>query len=191
MNKAHFLYLLVSLFLFSCSKKQEPLLRESVGKINTIAVIMNDALWNGEVGDSLRNRLAAPVFGLPQEEPLFTINQYPDKLVEGFITDSRTLVVVKKGATTGFEIKKNQYAKPQTVFHLTGTTNDTLLYLLEKHSPEMIQMIKEGEIQANQKIKQADWVSSINAAVASGKLTTCPDGGICASVDKKLIRLDK
>ena len=45
--------------------------------------------------------------------------------------------------------------------------------------------------QANQKIKQADWVSSINAAVASGKLTTCPDGGICASVDKKLIRLDK
>lgn len=154
MNKAHFLYLLVSLFLFSCSKKQEPLLRESVGKINTIAVIMNDALWNGEVGDSLRNKLAAPVFGLPQEEPLFTINQYPDKLVEGFITDSRTLVVVKKGATTGFEIKKNQYAKPQTVFHLTGTTNDTLLYLLEKHSPEMIQMIKEGEIQANQKINK-------------------------------------
>nr|WP_315141118.1 DUF4837 family protein [uncultured Flavobacterium sp.] len=154
MNKAHFLYLLVSLFLFSCAKKQEPLLRESVGKINTIAVIMNDALWNGEVGDSLRNKLAAPVFGLPQEEPLFTINQYPDKLVEGFITDSRTLVVVKKGATTGFEVKKDQYAAPQTVFHLTGTTNDTLLYLLEKHSPEMIQMIKEGEIQANQKINK-------------------------------------
>lgn len=155
MNKAHFLCLLVSLFwLVSCDKKQEPLLRGSVGKINTIAVIMNDALWNGEVGDSLRNKLAAPVFGLPQEEPLFTINQYPDKLVEGFITDSRTIVVVKKGVTTSFEIKKNQYATPQTVFHLTGSTNDTLLYLLEKHSPEMIQLIKEGEIQANQKINR-------------------------------------
>lgn len=151
MNKAHFLCLLVSLVLFSCNKKQAPLLRESVGKINTIAVIMNDALWNGEVGDSLRNKLAAPVFGLPQEEPLFTINQYPDKLVEGFVTDSRTIVVVKKGVSTSFEIKKNQYATPQTVFHLTGTTNDTLLYLLEKHSAEMIRLIKEGEIQANQK----------------------------------------
>ncbi|MCZ8229823.1 DUF4837 family protein [Flavobacterium sp.] len=151
MNKAHFLCLLVSLVLFSCNKKQAPLLRESVGKINTIAVIMNDALWNGEVGDSLRNKLAAPVFGLPQEEPLFTINQYPDKLVEGFVTDSRTIVVVKKGVTTSFEIKKNQYATPQTVFHLTGTTNDTLLYLLEKHSAEMIRLIKKGEIQANQK----------------------------------------
>jgi hypothetical protein len=155
MNKAHFLCLLVSLFwLVSCDKKQEPLLRGSVGKINTIAVIMNDALWNGEVGDSLRNKLAAPVFGLPQEEPLFTINQYPDKLVEGFITDSRTIVVVKKGVTTSFEIKKNQYARPQTVFHLTGSTNDTLLYLLEKHSPEMIQLIKKAEIQANQKINR-------------------------------------
>lgn len=151
MNRAHFLCLFVSLILFSCAKKQEPLLRGSVGKINTIAVIMNDALWNGEVGDSLRNKLAAPVFGLPQEEPLFTINQYLDKLVEGFVTDSRTIVVVKKGVTTSFEIKKNQYATPQTVFHLTGTTNDTLLYLLEKHSAEMIRLIKEGEIQANQK----------------------------------------
>lgn len=152
MNKALFLYLVVSVFFFSCDKKNEPLVRESVGKINTISVIMNDALWNGDVGDSLRNKLASPVFGLPKEEPLFTINQYPDKLVEGFVTDSRTIVVVKKGATTRFEIKKDQFAKPQTVFHFTGTTNDTLLYLLEKHTPEMIKVIKDGEIKANQKI---------------------------------------
>ena len=45
--------------------------------------------------------------------------------------------------------------------------------------------------QANQKIKQAEWVSAINNAIANGKLTTCGDGGICATVDKKLIRLDK
>jgi Domain of unknown function (DUF4837) len=152
MNKAHFLCLLVTLWFCSCTPKQEIHLRSSSGDINTIAVIMNDALWNGEVGDSLRNKLAVPVFGLPQEEPLFTINQYPDKLAEGFITDSRTIVVVKKGTATKFEIKTNQYAAPQTVFHLTGTTTDTLLYLLEKHSPEMIKRIKDSEILANQKL---------------------------------------
>ena len=45
--------------------------------------------------------------------------------------------------------------------------------------------------QANQKIKQAEWVSAINNAIANGKLTTCVDGGICAIVDKKPVRLDK
>ena len=127
------------------------MLRNSSGRINTISVIMNDALWNGEVGDSLRNKFAAPVLGLPKEEPLFTLNQYADKLVEGFITDSRSLLIIKKGKTTFFEIRKNKYATPQTVFHLSGTSTDTLLYLLEKHTPEMIQILKKGEIEALQK----------------------------------------
>jgi hypothetical protein len=52
------------------------------GKINNIAIIVDDLLWNGEVGDS-RNKFACPCFGITQEEPLFNINQYPIKLMEG------------------------------------------------------------------------------------------------------------
>lgn len=154
MNKTHFLCLLLLSLFWSCSKKKEQVLRPSSGSINSISVIMNDVLWNGEVGDSLRNKFAAPVLGLPQEEPLFTLNQYADKLVEGFITDSRSLLIIKKGKNTFFEVKKNKNASPQTVFHLSGTTTDTLLYLLEKHTPEMIQTLKKGEIEALQKINK-------------------------------------
>lgn len=154
MNKAHFLYLLLWSLLFSCVQKQEPLLRTSSGKINTVSVIINDALWNGEVGDTLRNKLAAPILGLPKEEPIFTINQYTDKLVEGFITDSRTLIVVKKGLITKFEIKKNQYARPQTVFHITGVTTDTIIDLLETHTSKIIELIKDAEIATNQKLNK-------------------------------------
>ncbi len=46
-------------------------------------------------------------------------------------------------------------------------------------------------IQANQQIQKTEWIGAINSAIANGKLTTCGDGGICATVDKKLIRLDK
>ena len=49
--------------------------------INTIAVIIDDQLWKGEVGDSIRNKFASPVIGLPEEEPLFTINQFPIQLL--------------------------------------------------------------------------------------------------------------
>jgi hypothetical protein len=44
---------------------------------------------------------------------------------------------------------------------------------------------------AEQKIKRTEWISEINTAIDKGKLTACPDQGICAIVDKKLIRLDK
>jgi hypothetical protein len=46
-------------------------------------------------------------------------------------------------------------------------------------------------MQATQKLKQADWVGNINTAVANGKLAVCADGGLCAVVNGKQVRLDK
>lgn len=152
MNKVHFLCLLSIVLFFSCAKKEADIARKTSGKINTISVIISDQLWNGEIGDSIRNKLAAPVIGLPQEEPLFTINQYPDKLLEGFIRDSRAIIVVKKASENKFEIIQNQYASPQQVFHISGKTGTDILALLETNTPQIIQYIKQGEIAENQRI---------------------------------------
>ena len=154
MNKAHFLCLLLSVVLFSCFKKEADLPRKTTGKINTISVIIDDQLWNGEIGDSIRNKFASPVIGLPEEEPLFTINQYPVKLLEGFATDSRAILVIKKEAENKFEIKENQYASPQNVFHISGKTATEILQLLEEHTPEIIRRIEQGEIAESQRINK-------------------------------------
>ena len=65
------------LFLFfSCTNKNESneiAPGSSFGEINTVSIVVDDYLWNGEIGDTLRKKWAAPVDGLPQEEPLFTI----------------------------------------------------------------------------------------------------------------------
>lgn len=126
--------------------------RKATGKINTISVIIDDQLWNGEIGDSIRNKFASPVIGLPQEEPLFTINQYPIKLMEGFMTDSRTIIVVKKEEENKFEIKKNQYASPQNVFHISGKSGADIIEIIEKNTSKIIQIIKQTEIAESQRI---------------------------------------
>ena len=166
MNKPHFLYLLFTLIFFSCSKKNDVLPRETSGKINTISVIIDDPLWNGEIGDSIRNKFASPVIGLPQEEPLFTINQYPVNVLEGFATDSRTIIVVKKAAKNSFEINKNQYASPQNVFHISGKTSAAIIDTIEKNAPKIVQMIKEMEIAETQKINKQ---SLINPKIITNK----------------------
>jgi hypothetical protein len=63
-RKANFFFclFLISLLL-SCTKetKQEDLvLPASTGKINTISFIIDDVLWNGDVGDSLRKKTRCP-----------------------------------------------------------------------------------------------------------------------------------
>src|SRR6187402_3533426 len=115
MNKTVLLFLFAIGILFSCSKKKEINSRHSTGNINAISIVIDNQLWNGVVGDSLRNKFASPVEGLPKEEPIFDINQYPTDVMEGFVTKSRTILVIKMGSENRFEVQKNKYATPQNV----------------------------------------------------------------------------
>lgn len=156
MNKTYFLLFLFLFLFLSCKNENHPILPQAKGKINTISVIIDDQLWNGDVGDSIRNKFASPVIGLPQEEPLFNINQYPAKLLEGFMTDTRAIIVVKKASENKFEVHKDQYASPQNVFHISGKNQIDIIACIEKNYSKMIQIIKEGEIVEKQKsIKQS------------------------------------
>jgi hypothetical protein len=146
MSKTFFLFLIIPILLFSCKKKNDDLPRKTNGKVNSISVVIDDQLWNGEIGDSIRNKFASPVIGLPQEEPLFTINQYPVKIMEGFMTDNRNIIVVKKGDKDKFFIKKDQYASPQNVFHITGKTAASILTIIDNNTPKIIKIIRQTEI---------------------------------------------
>jgi hypothetical protein len=152
MNKTAILLLFLVTVFFSCSKKNENSSRPSTGKINTISVVIDDQLWNGVVGDSIRNKFASAVEGLPKEEPQFDINQFPTDVMEGFVTKSRTIFIVKNGNRNGFEIKKNEFANPQNVIHITGRSLSDLVAIIEKRTPQIIQIIKDSELKAHQKL---------------------------------------
>jgi hypothetical protein len=164
MNKTHFLLLLVPFFLISCFKSEKQ--SETVsGKTNTISVIIDDQLWYGEVGDSIRNKFASPVLGLTQEEPLFTINQYPARLLEGFVTDSRSIIVVKKTNAEKFEIIRSK-TLPHNTFRIYGKSVDDIICSLELNAPQIIKIIHDAEIQ---KIQEDNSASLLNKAIIKNK----------------------
>ena len=144
--------LLFVLFFVSCKEENTgTAYKDSSGKINHLSVIIDNQLWNGEIGDSIRNKFAAPVDGLPQEEPLFTIKQYAPNLFEGFMTNSRNILVVLKTEDNGYELRKDEYARPQNVAHISGSTVSEILKQLENHSAEIIAKFKQTDIAENQR----------------------------------------
>ncbi|MEO8534764.1 MAG: DUF4837 family protein [Flavobacterium sp.] len=165
MNKTHFLLLLLSCLFVSCFKNEKQTQPVS-GKTNTISIIIDDQLWYGEVGDSIRNKFASPVLGLTQEEPLFTINQYPAKLLEGFVTDSRSIIVVKKAATDKFEIKHNSKSLPHNTFRIYAKSVEDIICSIEYNSTQIIKVIRDAEIE---KIRQDNSKSLLNPAVIKNK----------------------
>jgi hypothetical protein len=103
----------------------------------------------------VRNKFASPVIGLPQEEPVFTLNQYPVKLLEGFMNNSRNIMVIKKEAKSQFRIEYNEYANPQIVVHISGKTVQELLDTIQANDSLMITKFRQSEIKVFQnRIKQ-------------------------------------
>lgn len=161
MNKTHFLCLLVLVILFSCTEKKSKRTTERSGKINTVSVIVDDQLWNGEVGDTLRNKFASPVLGLPQEEPIFSLNQYPVKLLEGFMSNSRNIIVIKKQGKSEFRIQENEFVNPQIVVHISGKSVQEILDTIQSNDSLIIQTIRESEIKIlKDQIKQDSLLNS-------------------------------
>jgi Domain of unknown function (DUF4837) len=152
MKKAFFFVIMFSVFVSSCDFKKKKELSTTSGKINTISVIIDDKLWDGQVGDSIRNKFASPVLGLPQEEPIFTINQFPTKLFDGFMNNCRNIIVIKKENQNAFSIKENEFAKPQNVYYITGKTTASILEILEVNSAMIVNKIKQTEIRENQRV---------------------------------------
>lgn len=145
MNKTHFLLLLFSLLFVSCLKNNDNQTLSKEGKVNTVSVIIDDQLWYGEVGDSIRNKFASPVLGLTKEEPLFTINQYPAKLLEGFARNSRSIIVVKKAETEKFQVLKNKFL-PYNTFQIYGKSVEDVICSIEMNAAEIIKVIRQTEI---------------------------------------------
>jgi len=152
MKAKYFSVFLVLIFVVGCEKTEDKSkINASVGKINSLSIIISDQLWNGEIGDSLRKKFAAPVDGLPQEEPLFTINQYPIKALDGKII-GRNVVIIKKEEKNVFTIQENEFAAPQTIVHISGNNVIEIIDHIEKNADSIIKKLKQGEIRQSQKI---------------------------------------
>ena len=126
------IFLICSVVLLSCKNNttendpnaEKPKLSDgayaqSAGRTNTLTIVMDNTLWEGEVGNVLRQHFAAPVPGLPQEEPMFTIKQMSPTAFSGFARKSRCFLRVKKG-NKNYEILKNKYARPQIGVEISG-----------------------------------------------------------------------
>ncbi|WP_035676768.1 DUF4837 family protein [Flavobacterium limnosediminis] len=155
MRKANFFFgLLLLLFLTACEKtvkKDDLVLPASTGNINSVSVIIDDVLWNGEIGDVLRKKLAAPVDGLQEEEPLFTLNQYSPKIFNSNVKLARNIVVISKAPEPEFKHVMDKYAVPQNIFYISGHNWNEIIQTIELHSDALTGSISYSEIIESQK----------------------------------------
>ncbi len=142
--------LIAVLFFVSCNDDTKIVLASS-GNLNEISIVVQDQLWEGSVGKALKSILSKPIYGLPQQEPLFKLRQIPPRVFSGFVTKSRTIIIIEKNKQKHTRLLLNKYASPQTVIVVSGMTSREIIDELKKHSKKIINKIKETEIKEKQR----------------------------------------
>lgn len=149
--------LMVALAVSSCSNGDgKRILSESVGSINNVKVIVSKEQWQGMIGDALRDILADPVYGLPREEPKFSIDQIPPDAFSGFLLKNRIYVQIKAADSATVTILKDPYARPQTGVVITGSSHTQIANLIIDNEDMIVNALKAQELVANQqRVKKA------------------------------------
>ncbi len=157
MIKKVFLSLVTATVLFSCSNGDgKRILTESVGNINNVKVVLTKDQWQGTIGDALRDVLADPVYGLPREEPKFSIDQIPPEAFGDFLLKNRIFVQIKPADSATVTIVNDKYARPQTGIIITGKSETQIANLIIDNEEKIVTALKNQELVANQRrIKKA------------------------------------
>ena len=135
----------------SCSDNQQKLLPASSGNINNISVVTNDEIWEGAVGEVIRENFGRPIYGLPQIEPVFSLSHIPTKVFSGFATKSRTILKVDISENEGIFNFKNTYASPQRIIQITATSPDKLIKIINKNLNSIYSTMYFNEVQEKQR----------------------------------------
>ncbi len=154
MKKFFLLVFFAILFFTGCNgsgEKNKRILSDSSGLINHVSIVIPNQMWEGEIGEALRKVLAAPVDGLPQEEPLFSLNQMPPEAFKGFVKENRLYVEIHKGAKKNFEILNDPFAHPQTGVVISGENNQEIVDEIQQNADELVKKLKATEIKEKQR----------------------------------------
>ena len=135
----------------SCSDNQQKLLPASSGNINNISVVTSDELWEGAVGEVIRENFGRPIYGLPQIEPVFSLNHIPSKVFSGFATKSRTILKIDVSENEGVFNFKNTYASPQRIIQITANSPDKIIKIINENLNSIYSSMYFNEIQEKQR----------------------------------------
>lgn len=151
----HILFSVLTLMLLmSCkdkNKSNERYLPDASGAINNVSVVTENEYWEGRVGDAIRTVLTKPIYGLPQDEPMFTLSQIPPSVFSGFVTKNRTVLKIETNKDAGIEVFENVYAKPQKVIVVSGKNRQDIINVLVDNESKIIEIFRNEELAERQR----------------------------------------
>jgi hypothetical protein len=161
------LIIILSVSMISCNLEQTAQRYENLpratGKAGEIIVVMDSAMWQGNVGLKLRSTFGEIVPTIPRQEPMFSLNHIAPRDFQSFLKRQKNVmfVTVLGDNSKGNRIlrsyftneslqmieddpsifmysKKDEFARGQEIMHLFGQTADVLIKNIDSNKDKLL-----------------------------------------------------
>lgn len=152
--KAYFLLILILpaiiLSTVSCKEGQKgnTMFSSVSGATNEILVVMNKALWNGAMGDTIKDFFQQPQLGLPQAEPVFDLINLPLANFDKNVKSHRNVLFVEispDADTTALLFKESPWARSQKLFKIVATSDSAFYRLFAENKEKIMGIFAKAE----------------------------------------------
>lgn len=118
------------------------------GRPYELVVVASQPIWVGELGDSLRSLLAAPIPYLPQQEPEFDVLRTTPDGFKNIVAEHRNILKVlvdEKVQEAAVGVEYDVTAAPQIVLTLQGPSEKAVIDYLAEHGDKLVYAVKMAE----------------------------------------------
>lgn len=134
----------------SCSeeKRKKALLPNISGKAGEVVVVIDKGAWEGAVGTTLRDTLAADCPFLPQREPLYTLVDLAPSGFNSVFQVHRNIILVNISSSVtepGVVFRQNVWAAPQCVIGINAPNSETAVALIKENSLKIKTTLEQAE----------------------------------------------
>lgn len=133
-------------------------LTSSAGRSSEVLVVCNSSEWEGELGDSLRMVLQAPVLVLPQLEPMFRVTQVNYASFNTVYQKFRNIIILKVDSAVSnpkMGITHNKWAAPQIIITLRAPSSEMLKTAFLEQKDRIVDLVMQAEMKRFQRAQRA------------------------------------
>jgi len=125
--------------LTSTSSEKDEILARSNGSHAELLLMINDDLFDSEVGETVLKYFDAEQYGLPQPESVFKLLKVAPVKANRLLKRNKSILIIQLADTTSLTIHQDVWARPQIVVTITAATKEELVELLEDNNKVLVE----------------------------------------------------
>ncbi|HYQ56244.1 MAG TPA: DUF4837 family protein [Draconibacterium sp.] len=145
----HLVFLLLIAAIFAgCDSDSTVMYKNITGKAGELVVVISKDSWDGKTGEILRETLAQPHVGLPQEEPLFDLINVPHEAFKDIFRSTRNIVrisISENVDTSGISFTDDVWAYPQATVQINAKDADEFVKIFKENEDKVLSYFVQAE----------------------------------------------